>query len=1326
MKVKKRIFLLLSVGALVSFGMGIGVCGIAGASTAEPSTGPLVRYDFEAGSVSGQTVKNSGSKSGMDAKLVTKGDEVKINNGRLTFNQSRTDGSEATDLGHFRLPDNLFEGLTSFSFVIDVYDLQIGDDYCGFFTFLESDPAVTTVGDTNAGLQTAYSWNGTRQDFDLFVAANIPGEETPSAQGGTPVRYMDSQYTFTFDGSTFYVYVNGALSTSVSGFSADYFQSKVYNRIGGYLYDWGRGSIKGSFDNIRLYDRVLSQEEMLENAEELAPKDAKAAAIYYDFSSAKDNKVENLGTKANSEGTIVSNDGDVKIENGKLVLYQKAQNEVDLETLKKNGYFLLPSDLFKGVTDFTIQFEIEKLALADGYCGLMTFSETNPAVTAAGDDNVTSEISWAWNNTYACRDIVFSPWGETNNIGTLETGKSVLTIVFSSGKLMAFCDNQFLGMSHGAAVKEDYFQQFLFNKIGGYLYDWGRSSARITIDNFAFYDYAFNGGLLSGICSSAESISFDLGSDAEKLIDPVFTLTDGTTAEGLSYKVRETSVDFATAGYKYYTADIEGQLFPARVILHTRDLKDWSSSVTIKYEDASTAFPATIEAEYSDGTTGIANVEWEEYQFSTEKKTVKGVITDAAGRTASALMEVTGQGAGLEDLKTYIEKLDAQKGDYVTNTYEALMKAIKTEYDAAKAIIDGGEGSVADAYNALVNAYEKNKGVLISVAELKAALVQYDDGGRAQYARAAEREAYETAESEVETLIKNCDSADKIAPAAEALKTAREELFLAVENTGFSGVSEQENGLGGFTSQNSTFWRQSDDVSYKLTGEFAISFTLSGFEYVQASECAISFGFTTNNNIQYRVGVNAYDSKYSDHSLNGVFGDVTNVMGADGTFPEPAQSGSSWTTNFNFDSPVTIRLERIFDKENEGFAYYYFYLIQNGKICHAYYDYYQDVGDAYFAFGSLRLTANVSDLRIEGLPVIPAYEEGYEYSAISSGVTLEKSDNTYTVAGDGLLLSKTSIDGNYDLLAVDFTLNGEVSADTMIRFALGTQGGFRKDYFSINYDDGEGKSSIDYYHYSESDYDSAEVSKNLESGRTYTFVLTRQKVGEYVQVGAYVIDGETVLASVEARVSWYILPAKLLVYSDGAGYTLGTPSVKDISAVIVEEIDEDDYTPDSVKAYKQKLDEIGLGIVDLLKATEEELEAKKVAIAEAEKLLELTKIVGYEELPDLSVELNAQKVQLPTRVRVTYDTGKTELLKITWDTPDTSKVGTFVLKGYVEQKDGSKYEVTCNLEIYDPQAGTDSGKTDSGCGSVAEYTALGLFASMTLAAGAVLLRKRKD
>ena len=97
MKVKKRIFLLLSVGALVSFGMGIGVCGIAGASTAEPSTGPLVRYDFEAGSVSGQTVKNSGSKSGMDAKLVTKGDEVKIDNGRLIFNQSIENGRLRSD-----------------------------------------------------------------------------------------------------------------------------------------------------------------------------------------------------------------------------------------------------------------------------------------------------------------------------------------------------------------------------------------------------------------------------------------------------------------------------------------------------------------------------------------------------------------------------------------------------------------------------------------------------------------------------------------------------------------------------------------------------------------------------------------------------------------------------------------------------------------------------------------------------------------------------------------------------------------------------------------------------------------------------------------------------------------------------------------------------------------------------------------------------------------------------------------------------------------------------------------------------------------------------
>ena len=104
-------------------------------------------------------------------------------------------------------------------------------------------------------------------------------------------------------------------------------------------------------------------------------------------------------------------------------------------------------------------------------------------------------------------------------------------------------------------------------------------------------------------------------------------------------------------------------------------------------------------------------------------------------------------------------------------------------------------------------------------------------------------------------MLQECDSEQAIADAVSALKTAREQLRLTVSNYGFSGVSEQENGLGAFTSVTSTFWRQTDDVSYSMQGDFELTFTINSIEYVQNLECSFSFGVVTAaNSIMYRVG----------------------------------------------------------------------------------------------------------------------------------------------------------------------------------------------------------------------------------------------------------------------------------------------------------------------------------------------------------------------------------------------------------------------------------------------------------------------------------------
>ncbi len=345
-------------------------------------------------------------------------------------------------------------------------------------------------------------------------------------------------------------------------------------------------------------------------------------------------------------------------------------------------------------------------------------------------------------------------------------------------------------------------------------------------------------------------------------------------------------------------------------------------------------------------------------------------------------------------------------------------------------------------------------------------------------------------------------------------------MRLTVSNYGFSGVSEQENGLGAFTSVTSTFWRQTDDVSYSMQGDFELTFTINSIEYVQNLECSFSFGVVTAaNSIMYRVGANPYDAKFSDRSINGVFSDVTNIMAADGTFPDPAKPGVSWTTNCTFDSPISVCIRRVADKENEGFAYYYFYLIQDGTVRHAYYDYLEDVADARFVLGSLKVVAQISDIRIDALPVIPEYdsEEGY---AVLGGGEASVSDGLYGFAEEGTLLSAKALSGVYDLVSVKFVLRGEMNETAKLTFALATKGGFRKDYFTLSADDGTGASAVNYYHYDASGYGETSLSGKLESGKEYVFAVTRRQVNDYVLIDAYLLDGDEVLLSVQGLVSY--------------------------------------------------------------------------------------------------------------------------------------------------------------------------------------------------------------
>lgn len=1081
-----------------------------------------------------------------------------------------------------------------------------------------------------------------------------------------------------------------------------------------------------------------------------------AREIYYDFSeAAADNTVKNLGTASGADGRIVAGtvDGnpDVYIENGKLVIANEKT------AAKDGGYFRLPDDMFAGRTEWSMQFTISNLNFdnQDNGLGFLGFYEKDPALVPIMEDTEIPEndrftdgvpnnsfggIFWSWNASIGS----YVPYAQITVGNTLDEvrwggGQSnpfrgttaVFTLVFKNGALSGYCGGQMIFCTQNGItelISDNFFEKYAFNKIGGYSYSWGRSDTQITIDDFAFYSYALGAAERIAETTAVTELFADLGPDATALTGLSGRARDG--AERSAEIAVAEGVDLSAEGRKQYIVWLEGQRTPARLTLLTRRLLDYTGEITV---DSTDSLPSEVQVTYSDGGTGVASAVWEDYEFSLGRQTVSGRITDASGRTASATLTVTGIEFEWSRAEALFAEIESAGEDAVRSSYEAVLSALAEEIAALKAYENKPvDAAAAEAYSALLAAWQTEKENLISALPVREALETYAAAERAEQAPEAERLAYTEAYEALEGCLETCESASARDEAIAALQAAFDGLYIDHDLLGFGFSQRNEAGLTdiAFTDQPGAYWG-SMSASNPMTGDYDVTFEVNdGMDYVVGDGANLDIIVITQTRyITYRIGKNqTWDADYLTRCFDayGWTPVTANNVAVDGVFPEVENNGAIWSADaFELLQPFTVRIWR--ETLGATTATYYFALEQEGTIRHMYYERIDDVTDYRIAFGAVGCTVNIENIKIKALalPFEKSADAEAFYGADGTSAWTEKTDAGYVLPEGETAYADAPLQAADKLYTFDFS----PQSGSVLNIGLAQGSGYVFDSLILTFG-AEGELFVPRYgldigipgNTSSGDRESFPA---LEAGKTYRMALLVSAADGRTSVKLYILDGEETVFESENYTFYSEYDFVPALTPENAALTVSAVTAKDVTGVVVrDDVDLSLYSTASVEAYREAVAKVDLGIVALINDTPEQLAEKRQALEEAKALLQLAKIVGVvDEFETIRVKFGAEEVVLPLRVRVEYDNGTTRNVLVTWDTPDTSAAGEQQVRGVVEQPDGSDFYVYYPIlvEAREDGGASDGGSGCNGCGSA--FSGAEVLSAFALAA--VLLKKRR-
>ncbi|MEE0419765.1 MAG: immunoglobulin-like domain-containing protein [Lachnospiraceae bacterium] len=402
--------------------------GVVNEKYAQPQEDPILEYDFEE-EQNGQAIEDkAGDNDGLlFGKAEYRYDEQKES--KVLY----LDGSSGT---YAKLPDGLFDGLDNMTLTMDIKPQTTETFHFDF-----------TVGQDNS----RYLFLRIRDnEIRSSITSRGNGQEKSAAAVGSGLLNQWMSVALVMENHKMTLYVNGKRAAEQKGVgvrSISELGSDLISYLGKSFYN--DPYFKGSYDNVKVYNRALDQKEI--SGEEPEPAE-KELLLHYDFKEVKDNVIKDVSGKGN-DGTIKGN-GAVA-GNGTLTLPGGSAGS-------SAAYVELPTGMFDGQDTLTISLWMKNQTGKGNYAGMFFGNRDgqdywllNPCNPAGLMKSVftNSKGSQPYNNEYG-----ISPTNSNQGIPGPVTDSEwgLYTTVITPNSIEAYYNGNYIGIVNKTRTVSDF------------------------------------------------------------------------------------------------------------------------------------------------------------------------------------------------------------------------------------------------------------------------------------------------------------------------------------------------------------------------------------------------------------------------------------------------------------------------------------------------------------------------------------------------------------------------------------------------------------------------------------------------------------------------------------------------------------------------------------------------------------------------------------------------------------------------------------------------------------------------------------------------------